>query len=112
VGLATHSGAWPGIVVSNLFQNGPFEEFLFRGVLLTAIMTLMRPGWALVTQALVFGLWHAGLGFAVTGGDMIAGVGSVLVIQASLGLAFGYLFTQTGNLAIPSLVHVLMNSAT
>lgn len=42
------------------------EEFLFRGALQTRLRWLRGPGWALVIQALVFGAWHLGLGYATT----------------------------------------------
>ncbi len=42
-------------LVSNLFQNGFFEEFLFRGALQTRLTALINADWAVVLQALAYG---------------------------------------------------------
>lgn len=97
-------------IVSNTLQNGFFEEFLFRGALQTRLRMLVAPDVALAAQALLFGMWHLGLGFTMTGGDLIAAVAYTIVHQAVLGVAFGVLFARTRNLAAPSAVHVLLNS--
>lgn len=98
-------------LLSNMVQNGFFEEFLFRGVLQTRLRCMLAPSWAVVIQALVFGVWHLGLGFSNTaGGSLLPAVAATLVNQAVLGLAFGIIFERTRNLLAPSVVHVLLNS--
>jgi membrane protease YdiL (CAAX protease family) len=100
-----------GRIASNALQNGFFEEFLFRGVLQTRLRLLAGPGWAIVAQALVFGLWHLGLGYTNTGHAGLApAIASTLVHQAVLGLLFGVLYERTRNLLAPSAVHVVLNS--
>lgn len=100
-----------GRLVSNFMQNGFFEEFLFRGALQTRLRLLAGPGWALVLQALLFGVWHLGLGFTNTGhAGLLPALASTLVNQAVIGLALGVLFERTRNLLAPSLVHILINS--
>lgn len=97
-------------IVSNTMQNGFFEEFLFRGALQTRLRMLIVPDSALVVQALLFGAWHVGFGYTMTGGDLIAAVAYTIVHQGVLGVAFGVLFARTRNLLAPSVVHVLLNS--
>lgn len=98
-------------IVSNSLQNGFFEEFLFRGALQTRLRRLVTPGWAVVVQALIFGLWHLGLGHSATGdGALLPAVLSIITIQSVLGLGFGLIFERTRNLIAPSIVHVLLNS--
>ncbi len=46
-----------GVFIRNGFQNGPVEEFLFRGALMTRLAFLLGQGWGLVLSALAFGLW-------------------------------------------------------
>jgi membrane protease YdiL (CAAX protease family) len=107
--VAAGPAAWLREAVSNFFQNGFFEEFLFRGALQTRLARLWTPAWALVAQALLFGLWHLGLGWAQTA-DWPAAIASTLVYQSLMGLALGLVFQRTRNLAAPSLIHVLLNS--
>jgi membrane protease YdiL (CAAX protease family) len=97
------------MLISNTLQNGFFEEFLFRGALQTRLRRLMSPAWALVLQALIFGLWHIGLGYANFGdpGGIITAVASTVLYQAVLGIAFGFIFERSRNLIAPSLFHVL-----
>ena len=98
-----------GRFLSHFLQNGLMEEFLFRGALYTRLRRLTTVGWALVGQALVFGVWHLGLGFAATG-EVWSGLAVALVNQAVAGLAFGVIFERTRNLAAPTVVHVVLNS--
>jgi len=98
-------------LISNSLQNGFFEEFLFRGALQTRLRKLLTPEWALVLQALIFGLWHLGLGYSSTGSDdVIAAAASTIMIQASIGLGLGIIFARSRNLLAPSIFHVLLNS--
>ncbi|MCC6613325.1 MAG: CPBP family intramembrane metalloprotease [Anaerolineae bacterium] len=97
--------------ISNGLQNGFFEEFLFRGALQTRLRKLWNSEWALVLQALTFGLWHLGLGYSSTGSsDVIAAAASTIMIQASIGLGFGIIFSRSRNLLASSVFHVLVNS--
>jgi membrane protease YdiL (CAAX protease family) len=98
-------------LLSNAIQNGFFEEFLFRGALQTRLRRILNPAWAVVIQALIFGVWHLGLGYTNTAYDgFLPAVTATLVNQAVLGLAFGMIFERTRNLLAPSVVHVFFNS--
>jgi membrane protease YdiL (CAAX protease family) len=98
-------------LVSNVMQNGIWEEFLLRGALQTRLRGLLTPEWAIVIQALVFGGWHLGLGYTNTAGaGLLPALASTLVHQATIGLAFGIVFERTRNLLAPTVAHVLANS--
>jgi membrane protease YdiL (CAAX protease family) len=98
-------------LVIHSLQNGFFEEFLFRGALQTRLRFFMSPSWAIVLQALAFGVWHIGIGFKETGRqDIIAGMASAIIIRATAGLAFGIVFQRTRNLLACSVIHVMTNS--
>ena len=100
-----------GIFASNFMQNGFLEEFLFRGVLQTRLRLLAGPGWALVVQALVFGVWHLGSGYTNTGHAGLLPAIAITIVQQSLpGLSLGILFERTRNLLVPSVVHIALNS--
>jgi hypothetical protein len=98
-------------IVSNTLQNGPFEEFLFRGALQSRLKILFGAPWGLVLASLVFGVWHLGAGFAATGWQSLGdGLASTVVIQATLGLGLGIIYDRTRNLVSPSICHVVFNS--
>lgn len=98
-------------LVRNFFNNGFFEEFLFRGALLTRLRRLTTPGWALVISSLVFGVWHLGLGYNFTGyGDVGIALASTIAYQAFLGLTFGVIFERTRSLLVPSAFHICFNA--
>lgn len=100
-----------GTFASDFMQNGFLEEFLFRGILQTRLRLLAGPGWALVLQALAFGVWHLGLGFTYTGhAGLLPAIAITIVQQSLLGLALGILFERTRNLLVPSVVHIALNS--
>ncbi len=95
--------------LGNTLQNGPFEEFLFRGALQTRLRLLLPVPWAILLQALVFGLWHLRSATDAMGGDPLAGVAFCIASQTVSGLALGIVFWRTGNLVAPSVAHVALN---
>lgn len=98
-------------IVSNTLQNGPFEEFLFRGALQSRLKILLGAPWGLVLASLVFGVWHLGAGFAGTGWQsLLDGLASTVVNQATLGLGLGIIYDRTRNLISPSICHVVFSS--
>ena len=96
-------------MIGNAFQNGFFEEFLFRGALLTRLRKVISVPWALAIQGLVFGLWHLRANTASMDGNLLAGLAVCIVSQTVIGVGYGYLFHKTKNLAAPSAAHVFMN---
>jgi membrane protease YdiL (CAAX protease family) len=98
------------IWVSNLLQNGFGEEFLFRGAIMGRLSAVMGDERALYLQALLFGLWHFGADFHAFKGDLLATFAEMIATQAAVGLAFGYVTQRTGNIAISSVFHLLLDS--
>ena len=70
------------------------EEFLFRGVILRALMRF-GTGFAIVTSALLFALMHGNV--------------SQIIFAFPLGLLFAYLIVRTGNLWITVAIHFINN---
>ena len=97
-------------LLSNTMQNGFFEEFLFRGALQTRLSRLISPAWVLVLSSLGFGLWHIGADAKALGGDLLAGAALSILVQGSMGLAFGVIFLRTRNLLACSVIHVVVNT--
>jgi len=97
--------------LSHLLINGFGEEFLFRGALQTRLRMLLSPSWAIVLQAIAFGIWH----FAVHYKSMsINGITAVIMFSfvrtATFGLAYGIIFQRTRNLLACTVFHVVFNS--
>jgi membrane protease YdiL (CAAX protease family) len=99
-----------GVFIRNAFQNGPVEEFLFRGALMTRLSLLVGGGWGLVLSALTFGLWHVGANaHSETGGDLPSAVCAGILGQAPYGIAFGVIFRRTRSLLAGSIVHMAID---
>lgn len=97
-------------IISNTFQNGFFEEFLFRGALQTRLSRLLSTPWTLAFQALLFGLWHLRANTQSMDGNFLAGLALCLVSQTVTGFVLGYVFLRTRNLVAPSVAHVALNT--
>jgi membrane protease YdiL (CAAX protease family) len=86
--------AW-GLIVS--LCAGLFEEIAYRGYLIP-YCRFWLPEWpALAAAALLFGIAH-----------LYQGVAGVLM-TAFLGLAFGFIYVETGSLALPILLHTAVD---
>jgi membrane protease YdiL (CAAX protease family) len=84
-----------GLLVS-LFA-GLFEEIAYRGYLIPYCLFWL-PHWpALIAAALLFGLGHIYQGAAGT------------LMTAFLGLAFGFIYVETGSLVLPILLHAVVD---
>lgn len=92
--------------------SGPWEEFLFRGALLTRLASLLGAGWGITLSSLAFGLLHVAtnvhdLGL---GHDLLAGAAAGIVMQGTGALGFAVATQRTGNLLVTSVTHVVFNS--
>jgi membrane protease YdiL (CAAX protease family) len=97
-------------LVSNSLNNGFFEEFLFRGALLTRLSRLWGSDWGIVLSSLLFGIWHIGVVMSQFPGNPLAALAFTIVVQATIGLGFAIVFVRTRNLLAPSVIHVLVNT--
>lgn len=94
-----------------------FEEVAFRGVLLAACTEVMPIGWAVVAQALVFGLWHVGptrLALQLNGRwDPVVArrdLTTAVLVTAVGGVWFALLRLGSGSLLAPILSHASINA--
>lgn len=81
--------------------NGTMEELAYRGALMSWSSRVLGPAAALVGQAAIFGLAHAGTDYV----EPIAAVPVILVIAAG-GLVAGLVVRLTGSLWLPIVVHI------
>jgi len=97
--------------LSHLMINGIGEEFLLRGALQTRLRAQLNASWAIVIQALIFGIWHFAANFGSIGMTGISAVIAFCVIKTSTaGLAYGIIFQRTRNILACSVIHVVANS--
>ncbi len=97
-------------LISHSFQNGFFEEFLFRGALHAGLRRVIKADWALVIQALIFGIWHLGANAGMKDGNVLGAIAVCVTSQSVLGLGFGIILQRTRNLIAPSVFHVVSNT--
>ena len=91
-----------------------FEEVIFRGVLLAALLRVTTSTNAVVVNALLFGLWHippalrdaSDKGAAAAFGVVVG----TIAITTVAGGAFAWLRVRSGSLIAPMLAHLATNS--
>uniref|UniRef100_A0A7S2VEC9 CAAX prenyl protease 2/Lysostaphin resistance protein A-like domain-containing protein n=1 Tax=Entomoneis paludosa TaxID=265537 RepID=A0A7S2VEC9_9STRA len=98
--VGTKSTPLRSVFVSVLFGvlPGACEEFLFRGVIQTVLARSFGMSCAIVFQALLFGIFHYGY----------SSKGYVLAVSL-IGAILGQVYSWTGSLAFPMLLHAGMN---
>jgi membrane protease YdiL (CAAX protease family) len=93
-------------------NSGPFEEFLFRGALMTRLARLLGNGWGIMLSGLAFGLLHmATIAASQTHGNVLAGAAIGLLQQGIGGVGFAIVVCRTRNLLATSIIHVISNVA-
>jgi membrane protease YdiL (CAAX protease family) len=73
-----------------------FEEWLCRGIILRGLLTKVKPAWAIVISALIFGLIHGNLWQAIP--------------AFIIGVILGYVYYKTGSLKLTMLMHCVNNT--
>lgn len=99
------------VIVSNTFQNGFFEEFLWRGALMSRLRLLLGNGWSIILTSVFFGLWHTRADMGMVNGNLVAAMALTIVSQAPIGLGFAIVVYRTRNLLASSVIHVLWDTA-
>ena len=84
----------PVLFVLTVIIAPVFEELIFRKLMIDR-MNVYGQGVAIITSALMFGLFHGNL--------------SQFFYAAALGLAFGYVYTKTGRLRYSIGMHMFIN---
>ncbi len=73
-----------------------FEEWLFRGIILRGLLGKLKPVWAILISAVVFGAFHANLWQAIP--------------ALLMGLVLGYVYWKSGSLKLTMLLHCVNNT--
>jgi membrane protease YdiL (CAAX protease family) len=90
----------PGMIFS--LSNAIGEEVLYRGALMAFLARVIGLHPALVVQAVIFGLAHAGAHFMGSAIPVVLGVGAA-------GVVAGMLVIKTRSLMLPTAVHVAVD---
>ncbi|GAB5497217.1 MAG: hypothetical protein Phyf2KO_22970 [Phycisphaerales bacterium] len=99
--VAPETGAWRWAVIAGAVVLTPiFEELLFRGLLQSAVVSIVRNRWAavLIASALFVGP-HIGPAIQP----------HVLPAIGGLGIAMGVAYERTGKISIPIAMHAMYN---
>ncbi len=98
------------LLIQNTLRNGFFEEFLFRGALMSRLNLLLGRSWGVVLSTLLFGLFHASAYTASFHGDLLAGMALGMVNPVVFGLCFAIIVLRTRNLFAASVIHALVDT--
>ena len=98
------------LFIQNNLRNGFFEEFLFRGPLLSRQNLPKSRFWGVVIATLIFGFFHVPTYTAGFRGDLLAGIAFSLVNPVLIGLCFAIIVLRTRNLFASSVIHTLLNT--
>jgi membrane protease YdiL (CAAX protease family) len=85
------------LFIQNNLRNGFFEEFLFRGPLMSRLN-------------LLFGVFHIATYTATFHGDLLAGIALALVGPTLIGFCFAIIVLRTRNLFASSVIHALLDT--
>ena len=91
----TDGPLWSSFLVTAVFAP-VFEEWLCRGMVLRALLTKIKPGWAIVVSALFFAVLHLNPWQALN--------------AFILGVVMGYVYYRTGSLLLTMLIHFVNNA--
>jgi membrane protease YdiL (CAAX protease family) len=89
-----------------------FEELIFRGVLLGAMLRRWDARWSIVATSILFGLWHLPDVVHTSGGPLhVAGaVAGTVVVTTAAGVLFGILRLRSASLVAPILAHLAFDA--
>lgn len=99
IALEDRNGLAVGVFFFTASVAAPiFEEIMFRGFLLPSLTRYLSPWGAILLSSFLFAIAHLQL--------------SELLPLATLGIVLGFVYTRSGNLLAPMLLHCLWNSGT
>jgi membrane protease YdiL (CAAX protease family) len=105
----------PIVLILVLYETCFFEEFFFRGIILSKFERSMGQKKALIWSSIIFGVLHIFTDFVfpiLLGGNVgtVVFLGSFMLIQQILsGLNFGIVYMKTRNLFVVVIIHYLNN---
>jgi membrane protease YdiL (CAAX protease family) len=103
-------GFLPGRTLQTTLNSGPFEEFLFRGALMTRLSRPLGVSWGIVLSSIVFGMGHVVTDTqGQTHNQLLVGMVIGILQQGAGSLGLAIVFHRTRNLLATSVIHVVTN---
>lgn len=97
------------MLVHNMLSNGFSEEFFARAVILSQLRAWLSNECALVVQAMLFAALHFGGSMADDSSRLVV-LAMAIGLNAPAGLALGVLALRSRSLALPSIVHISLDT--
>jgi len=96
-------------LVHNLLSNGFSEEFLMRGMTLSHLRAFIPKEWAVVVQAILFGLFHlAPLGRHDV--NWLTEVAGDIAMNAPIGFFLALIALRARSVLLPGLIHTTLDT--
>ena len=95
----------PVAIVENLIADGVPEEFAFRGVLMTRMVSLLGAQWGIVLSSLFFGIYHISNYMDQLHVDALTALAACLALPALMGIFLAFILQRTRNLLFGVFVH-------
>jgi len=103
-------GLLVALLVRNFLSNGFSEEFLMRGVTLSHMRAFFTKDWALVLQALLFGLLHLGGTISGLHANLLLALANVIALNAPTGFFLGLIALRARSIVLPGLIHMTLDT--
>jgi hypothetical protein len=94
------------LVVHNFLSNGFSEEFQCRGMIFSHLRAFLKTDWALLVQAVVFGLLHFHPNGVEEQANLAGSLAEDLALNMPVALAFGFLALRSRSLVLPTFLHL------
>lgn len=94
----------------NFLSNGFSEEFLMRGVTLSHLRAFLSKEWAVVLQAVLFGLLHLGGTIGDEHGKWTLAIANVVALNAPMGYFLALIALRARSVVLPGLIHMTLDT--
>jgi len=98
------------LLFHNLLSNGFSEEFFARGMIMSHLRARISTNWAIILQAILWALPHAGGTVVEEHFNPLLIVLNVLVLNVPMGIALGVMAVRSRSLLMPTLVHISLDT--
>ncbi len=99
-------GLW---LTHNFLSNGFSEEFLMRGMTLSHLRAFVSKDWAVVVQALLFGLLHLDI-FGPHDVNWLLETAAVVAMNAPIGYFLALIALRARSVVLPGLIHTTLDT--
>jgi len=95
-------------LLRNFLSNGFSEEFLMRSMMLSHLRAFVSKDWAVVGQAILFGLFHLDLFTKVD--SWALEIARVIAMNAPMGFFLALIALRARSVVLPGLIHTTLDT--